>query len=528
MKSPDYIVVGGGSSGCTIAHRLVNAGFKVVLLEDGPTDDSIFVRMPAAFIRVIGTERSVIYESEPQANANNRKTYVPQGRMLGGGSSLNAMLYIRGQKEDYDEWEKNGCDGWGWDKVLPAFKRSENHMRLTAPYHGNDGPLKVSDTRFRHPLSLAFVKAAQQIGIPYNDDFNSASQIGTGFYHTTTFNGQRGSTSATYLAEVKDSNNLEIITDCYVNKVLFDENKCATGVEIKSKTGKVEILTSNKEVILCAGTLSTPKILMLSGVGPKEHLEDHNISLIHDSPDVGNNYQDHLEVSIYGRTKQPISMLGSDKGLTALQHGIQWLLFKTGLLTSNVVESGGFLDTTGSGRADLQFHVLPTLVGDVDRDPIEGHGISINPSFLRPKSRGYARLRSNNPADPMMFESGALSHQDDVDTLIRGVKIARKIIRAPALNNIIEKELLPSANENISDEAIEAHVRSHAKTVYHPVGTCRMGSDDTAVVDPTLQVKGVTGLRICDASIMPTIVSGNTNAPTIMIAERCAEFILKK
>jgi len=527
MKSPDYIVVGGGSSGCTITHRLVKAGFKVLLLEDGPKDDSIFVRMPAAFIRVIGTKRSVIYESEPQASANKRKTYVPQGRMLGGGSSLNAMLYIRGQKEDYNEWEKNGCDGWGWDKVLPAFKRSENHMRLSEPYHGNSGPLKVSDTRFRHPLSLAFVKAAQQTGIPYNDDFNSDTQLGTGFFHTTTFNGQRGSTSATYLNEVKNSGNLEIMTGCYVNKIIFDENKCATGVEVKTKEGKTEVLTTNKEVILCAGTLSTPKILMLSGIGPKQHLEEHNIPTVYDSSEVGNNYQDHLEVSVYGRTKGPISILGNDKGLSALKHGIQWTLFKTGLLTSNVVESGAFLDTTGSGRADVQFHVLPTLVGDVDREPIEGHGISINPSFLRPKSRGFARLRSNNPADPMMFESGALSHQDDVDTLIRGVKVAREIIRAPALNNIIEKELRPSEDVDISDEAIEAHIRSHAKTVYHPVGTCRMGSDDKAVVDPRLQVKGVSGLRICDASIMPTIVSGNTNAPTIMIAERCAEFILK-
>lgn len=525
MKSYDYIVVGGGSSGCTVANRLVKAGHQVLLLEDGPADDSIYVKMPATFIRVIGTERSVVYESEAQPDANNRKTYVPQGRMLGGGSSLNAMVYIRGHKDDYDEWERQGCEGWGWNNVLEAFKRAENHMRLSGPYHGNDGPLKVSDTRYRHPLSLAFVKAAQQVGLPYNDDFNGDEQSGVGFYHTTTFDGQRGSTAATYLAEVKGRANLTVRTGCYVNKVLFDGNKKATGIELFSESGNLETVNVNKEVVLCAGALSTPKILMLSGIGPQEHLAEHKIPLLHNAPEIGQNYQDHLEVSIYGRTKDPISLLGNDQGLKALKHGIQWTLFRTGLLTSNVVESGGFVDTSDCGRPDIQFHVLPTLVGDVDREPIEGHGISINPCFLRPKSRGQAKLRSANPKDSMVFESGALSHEDDVATLLRGVKLARKIIRAPAMQAVVSEELRPSPKEDISDEEIVAHIRSHAKTVYHPVGTCRMGSDDTAVVDPQLRVKGVQGVRVCDASVMPNIVSGNTNAPTIMIAERCAEFI---
>ncbi|SBS39299.1 Alcohol dehydrogenase [acceptor] [Marinomonas spartinae] len=528
MKSIDFIVVGGGSSGCTVTHRLVKAGFKVVLLEDGPKDDSIFVTMPATFIRVIGSKRSVIYESEPQPDAGGRKTYVPQGRTLGGGSSINAMIYIRGQKEDYDEWERNGCDGWGWENVLASFKRSENHMRLSEPFHGTNGPLRVSDTRFRHPLSQAFLKAAQQTGIPYNDDFNGEKQDGIGFYHTTTFDGRRGSSAATYLREVENAPNLEIRTGCYVNKIIFDANNNATGIELRNESGKIEILSVKKEIILTAGALSTPKILMLSGVGPKEQLSKHDISTLYDSPEVGENYQDHLEVSIYGRAKQPISLLGSDKGLKALSYGFQWTCFKTGLLTSNVVESGGFVDTSHCGRPDIQFHVLPTLVGDVDREPIEGHGISINPCFLRPKSRGFARLRSANPTDSMIFESGALSHRDDVDTLIRGVKLARKIIRAPAMAELISEELRPSAKEDISDAEIEAHIRSHAKTVYHPVGTCRMGSDEQAVVDTKLRVNGVKGVRICDASIMPTIISGNTNAPTIMIAERCAEFILNE
>ncbi len=526
MDSFDYIVVGGGSSGCVITHRLTMAGKKVLLLEDGPADNTQFIHMPATFIRVIGTERTVIYESEPQKAAQNRKTYVPQGRTLGGGSSVNAMVYIRGQKEDYDCWEQQGCTGWGWDNVLKAFKHSENHMRLSGEHHGNAGPLSVSDTRYRHPLSLAFVKAAQQQGVPYNDDFNDGQQAGIGFYHTTTFNGQRGSTASTYLAAVKQKSNLTVRTGCFVTKVLFDSNKKTTGVEIKDKSGQVSTLYVNDEVILTAGALSTPKILMLSGIGPEAQLKQHNIDLLHDAPEVGENYQDHLEVSVYARTKKPISLLGNDKGLTALKHGMQWTFFKTGLLTSNVVESGGFVDTSNCGRPDIQFHVLPTLVGDVDREPIDGHGLSINPCFLRPKSRGFARLRSNNPADPMMFESGALEEQEDVDALVRGVKLARSILRAPALQELIECELKPSPKAELSDNELVEHVRSHAKTVYHPVGTCRMGSDETAVVCPELKVNGVQGLRVCDASVMPNIVSGNTNAPTIMIAERCASFIL--
>lgn len=527
MNTPDYIVVGGGSAGCAITHRLVKAGKQVLLLEDGPEDNSIFIHMPATFVRVIGSERSVVYESEPQPEAGGRTTYVPQGRTLGGGSSLNAMLYVRGQPQDYNDWEAQGCTGWGWNNVLSAFKRAESHMRLSNEYHGTDGPLKVSDPRHRHPLSLGFIKAAQEVGIPHNDDFNGEKQEGVGFYHTTTFNGRRGSTAATYLAEVKHSPNLTIMTGSYVSRVLFDSNKKATCVElVNKKSGALTQISLKEEVILSAGALSTPKILMLSGIGPKEHLQEHGIEVLHDAPQMGQNYQDHLEVSVYGRAKDPISLLGNDRGLKALRNGFEWVAFKYGLLTSNVVESGLFVDTSNCGRPDIQFHVIPTLMGDVDREPIEGHGISLNPCFLRPKSRGFAKLRSSNPLDSMIFESGALKEQEDVDTLVRGVKLARKILRAPSLAKLVDHELLPSRDENISDEELEKHVRNFAKTVYHPVGTCRMGNDDDAVVDPTLKVKGVEGVRVCDASVMPTLISGNTNAPTIMIGERCAEFIL--
>ncbi|WP_432695037.1 GMC family oxidoreductase [Marinobacterium sp. YM272] len=528
MNQPDYVVVGGGSSGCVMAHRLAMAGKQVLLLEDGPADNSLYIHMPATFVKVIGTKRTVIYESDPQPGVNGRISYVPQGRTLGGGSSVNAMLYIRGQRQDYDGWEALGCDGWGWDKVLPAFRKAENNMRLSDEYHGTNGPLRVSDTRFRHPLSLAFVKAAQQCGLKYNDDFNGEDQAGVGFYHTTTFNGQRGSTAATYLAAVKDKPNLEIQTGCYVRKLIFNEDKRVTGVEYKDGKGEIRSVNVREEVVLCAGALSTPKILMLSGIGPTAELSKHGIKPLVTREQVGQNFQDHLEVGVYGRTRNPVSLYGNDQGIKALKHGLQWTLFRTGMLTSNVVESGLFADTGGEGRPDIQFHVVPTLMGDVDREPIEGHGLTLSPCFLRPKSRGSVRLRSANPEDSMQFDSGALSEQSDVDALVRGVRLARKILRAPELAKVIEHELKPSAEEEISDAELEAHVRSHAKTVYHPAGTCRMGSDSDAVVSPTLEVNGVKGVRIADASIMPTLVSGNTNAPVIMIAERCADFILNQ
>ncbi|WP_293764904.1 GMC family oxidoreductase N-terminal domain-containing protein [uncultured Aquitalea sp.] len=526
MQSHDYIVVGGGSAGCVITRRLVEAGKRVLLLEDGPADNTPFIHMPATFIKVIGSERTVIYHSEPQAEADGRSLHVPQGRTLGGGSSVNAMVYIRGTPADYDGWRDAGCRGWGWDEVLPAFKKAENHMRLSEPYHGTTGPLHVSDTRFRHPLSLAFVKAAQECGLPYNDDFNGAQQAGCGFFHTTTFNGQRGSTAATYLAGVRHNPLLSVLTDCYVETLLWQGKRC-TGVRWRTADGQRHSAGARAEVILAAGALSTPKILLLSGIGPAAQLQAHGIAPLVDAPEVGDNYQDHLEVSVYGRCRHPISLLGQDRGLTALRHGLQWRLCRSGLLTSNVVESGAFAITDGGARPDIQFHVLPVLVGDVDRDPLAGHGISLNPCLLRPKSRGAVRLSGPDAASPLRFYSGALSHEDDVAGLLRGVKLARRILRAPSLKAVIAEELRPSAQEQEDDDVLIAHIRSHAKTVYHPVGTCRMGDDARAVLDPQLRVRGVDGLRVCDASVMPAIVSGNTNAPVVMIAERCADFILR-
>lgn len=521
----DHILIGAGSAGCVLAHRLVRAGRRVLLLEAGPTHEHPFVRMPAAFVRVIGTERSWDYTSEPQPHADGRRMHVPQGRMLGGGSSLNAMVYIRGQAADYDSWRDAGCTGWGWSDVLPAFVRAESNERYEGPLHGRDGPLKVSEPRFRHPLSAAFVAAAQQAGLPANPDFNGATQAGVGFYQSTTFRGERGSTAATYLAAVRRDKRLAVRTGVQVRRILVEAGR-AVGVEFMG-AGQLQQVRCARDVLLSAGALASPKLLMLSGIGPGEDLHRLGIPVHADSPGVGQNYQDHLEVSVYARTRRPISLLGQDRGLRALRHGLQWQLLRSGLLTSNVVESGGFVDTLGTGRPDVQFHVLPVLVGDMEREPLPGHGLSINPCFLRPESRGSVALRSPDPAQPILFDAGALRAQADVDTLVRGVKLARRILRAPALADVVEHELLPGAEATLSDTQIEAHVRSHAKTVYHPAGTCRMGGEAASVVDTQLRVRGVAGLRVCDASVMPTLPSGNTNAPTIMLAERCADFVLQ-
>jgi len=523
----EYVVIGAGSAGCVLAHRLVKAGRSVCLLEAGPSDDSPYVHMPATFVKVIGTDRTWLYESEPQAAAQGRKMVVPQGRTLGGGSSVNAMVYTRGTPADYNEWVAQGARGWGWNEVLPAFKRAESNQRLAGQFHGTEGPLRVSDPRHRHPLSLAFVRAAQEVGQIYNDDFNGESQAGVGFYQSTTMDGRRGSTAVTYLAAVRGNPLLAVRTGAQVLKILLQDGQ-ASGVRYRDAQNQIHEVQAQREVLLSAGALASPKILLLSGLGPGQHLQSLGIKTECDLPGVGENFQDHLEVSVYGRCREPISLLGQDRGLAAMRHGLQYALFRQGLLSSTVVESGGFFDTSGSGRPDVQFHVLPTLVGDVGREPLAGHGISLNPCFLRPQSRGTVRLRSPDPFDPISFNPRALSAEADVDTLIRGLKLARKILRAPSMRQLISEELAPSSQALIDDASLERHVRSHAKTVYHPAGTCRMGVDDMAVVDPLLCVRGVGRLRVCDASVMPTLISANTNAPAIMIAERCAEFVLSK
>ncbi|NDV00246.1 GMC family oxidoreductase [Pseudoroseicyclus tamaricis] len=525
-ESFDFIVVGSGSGGAVVATRLVEAGHSVALMEAGPSDRHLFIQAPAGSFMLAKTGHSTPHETVPQAHALGRRMYIPTGHTLGGGSSVNGMVYMRGQPEDYDHWRDLGNPGWGYDDVLPWFRRAEDNQRLAGLAHGQGGPLTVSDPTHRHALSRAFVLAAQQAGHAYNDDFNKGrgqgnthGQQGVGFFQTTTKAGRRASTAAAYLSRVRGSERLAVRLNAPVTGLVL-EGRRVRGVRVAGKGGGSEVLAARAGVVLSAGTFATPKLLMLSGIGPAEHLAGHGIPLAWDMPAVGQNLHDHLEVQLEARLKEPISLFGHDKGWRRYRHGLEWLLFRSGVLTSTIVESGGFFDLDGDGRPDMQIHVIPALSGDVDRVPARVHGISIDPGFLRPKSRGEVRLASADPFARPVIDPHFLEAPEDMETLLAGIACTRQIMAQPALADLIAEELLPGAAVT-SRADLEAFVRGYAKTAYHPVGTCAMGQ----VTDHRLKVRGAENLWIADASVMPHIVSGNTNAPTIMIGERAADFI---
>ncbi|MEE1924726.1 GMC family oxidoreductase N-terminal domain-containing protein [Pseudomonas sp. 148P] len=528
----DYIVVGGGAGGCVVAARLSeDPRNQVLLIEEGPDDQNLFIRMNGGYFRMMGSERTRTYHAEPSRHVAGRPIQIMQARTLGGGHSINAMLYIRGQREDYDGWAAAGCEGWSFDEVLPFFRKAEGNRRFAGRLHGSDGPLVVSDNPHRDPLSEAFVKAAQQTldddGVPftYNDDFNGERQHGFGYYQITSQRGERGSSARTYLKAAQARPNLTVQTGTGVSRVLIEDLR-AVGVLVK-RNGEEQPIRARREVILCAGTLVTPKLLMLSGIGPAAHLREHGIQPLVDLPGVGENFQDHLVAPVDGKLKAPISLLGQDKGLKALRHGLEWSLFRTGILSSCLVEAGGFMDLDGDGRPEIQIHTLAmasTAWGKLaGGEP--AHGYSVAPCCLTSHSRGRIRLRSSNPQDPPLIDANFLSDARDVRNLMNGVRVARRFLRAPALARYIDGELMPGSAVGDDDAALEAYVRANAQNAFHPVGTCAMGSGADAVVDPQLRVRGIQGLRIADASVMPVIVRGNTTAPTVMIAERASAFI---
>jgi choline dehydrogenase-like flavoprotein len=520
----DYIVIGAGSAGSVIASRLSeDPALRILVLEAGPDERVIYSRAPGAFVGLFGTDRVWPYASEPEPAAAGRRIHVPQGRMPGGSSSINGMIYIRGDATDYDDWAASGCAGWSYADVLPYFRKAEGNERLADRFHGTDGPLPVVDVPYRHPLNAAFVLAAQQCGHAYNHDFNGASQLGVGYFQVTQKNGERASTASAYLRPALARGNIALEIEAAVERILFEGRK-ATGVAWRWH-GQARTARATRAVVLCAGTLASPKILMQSGVGPAAHLKEAGVEVVHDLPGVGRNYQDHLQVLNYYRSRRPISLAGQDRGLNALRNGLQWMLFRTGLLTSNVAEACLFADSDGDGRADLQIHSFPVFVPDHERTPPEGHGLTIGACDVRPRSRGELRLAGPDPSAPAKLHSNALSDDRDVTSLVRGLRLSRRIARAAAMAGHLDGELVLDAGLDAPDAVLADYVRNYTKTVYHPVGTCAMGTGAGAVVGPDLSVHGMESLRVVDASVMPSIPSGNTNAPTIMIAEKAADLL---
>ena len=534
-RSYDYIVVGAGSAGCVLANRLsADPDSSVLLIEAGGKDRNPLFRLPMLMGKLFHSGiYNWRYHTEPVPSLEGRSLYWPRGKVLGGSSTINGMIYVRGNRHDYDRWAQMGLAGWSYDEVLPAFCRSEGHVERDGAYHGTGGELTVCRARGANPLFDAFVAAGRQAGHPVNDDFNGAEQQGFGRYDFTIRRGRRCSASAAFLDPIRHRRNLAILTDSLVRRVSVAGGR-ATGVEVVQQGG-ARTIRAEREVILCAGTVNSPQLLMLSGIGPGDALKRHAIDAIHELPGVGRNLQDHVDCVLAYACTKPITLyrdLRADRLVRSVAEG---MLFGRGIATTFPYEAGAFLKSRAEKVApDIQVHFMPALESAANLhvpNPFrkaaleDSHGFSLRVGPLNPESRGWIGLRSADPADAPLIQPNYLQSEADCRTTIAGIRMVRDVIAQPAFDAYRGPELAPGDAVQ-SDAELTAWLRANAMTTFHPVGTCRMGTDPMAVVDARLAVHGIAGLRVADASVMPVITSGNTNAPAIMIGEKAAAFIL--
>ena len=521
----DYVIVGGGSAGCALASRLSeNPKHRVCLLEAGTSDRSPFIHMPFGAISMVPTKyKNWAFETIPQKGLNGRCGYQPRGKVLGGSSAMNAMVYIRGHQSDYDDWQ---VPGWEWQKVLPMFKKSEQfHGTADDPqaFHGTDGKLHVSDLISPLAASQAFIDAGVEAGHRHNNDFNGADQEGVGLYHVTQHEGRRCSASRAYLTDARERNNLTILTRAKALKLLTNGKACQ-GVRVLHGHNQVDIMAT-KEVILSSGAFGSPQLLLLSGIGPEAELQKHGIAQVHELPGVGKNLQDHPDyVSAFKSPDK--SLLGfSPKGILNIGKGLMDYTFKKqGLFTTNYAESGAFLKTDSTlDKPDIQLHFVIAILNNHGRQVSPHHGFSCHTCVLRPESTGRLTLSSSNPMDAPKIDPAFLTSDNDLSVLLKGIRMTKEILYQPAMDDVRGEDLFNE--QDLSDDELVELVRNRADTIYHPVGTCKMGMDDSAVVDEKLRVRGMENLRVADASIMPKLIGGNTNAPSMMIGEMAAALI---